>query len=668
MASGSIPLSGDVSQATGRISWSSTPNQAGNYSLVNAEVFVILKGWGIQGTGSGEWYENGSLANTFRPKVNIAYGGTGTTSVYTKTGIKVSHDNNGNGSIKLGAEMSFTFAGIDYIKGSGTCTMDKIPRYAEAKLADSSNYGINYINFSYTTDVTVDKAWYSIDGGSDILIKEGDHISNTFDVNGLEPNTFYQIKVKVRRKDSGLTSESNVVGIRTLNKATITSAPDVTIGNNASVSFSNPSGASVEMCITDSAANKVIAAYRGVTSSPYTFQFTQTELDAIYELTKESTSVVLRYYIKTTQNGISYFDSVTKTFSVNQSTNLPSVPTNITYADTNSTTLALTGDSSKILLGYSNVKINIGTASTAKNKAYIKSYSITDGTTTKEIDGTGSAPYSNTIEKVKRNSIDVFVFDSRNYSAKSSKALTTLDYQAPKINANTSLKRVGGVGTSVTFAFSGYIWNKSFGKVANSIKYFRYKKLPTTSNNWDSVSWINIDTSKYTLASSGTITNVTDAILPDFTIGTAYSVKIQLVDQLDQTAEITLNINSGEPIVSYNKPKKIVGIGKIPDRTLPQGSIDAKGKIVAGDDITSSGNISSGGSMNVAVGNDSHPEIGYKVGGNVILRNGGTNTFLSSNGTMYFRPNGQASTDGQAKLYKGGRYGSVGLFNRSKRV
>ena len=119
MASGSIPLSGDVKQATGRISWSSEANQEGNYSIVNTETFVILKGWGIQGTGSGEWYENGELANTFRPKVNIAYGGTGTTSVYKKNNIKVAHDSEGNGSIKLGAEMSFTFAGIDYIKGSG---------------------------------------------------------------------------------------------------------------------------------------------------------------------------------------------------------------------------------------------------------------------------------------------------------------------------------------------------------------------------------------------------------------------------------------------------------------------------------------------------------------------------------------------------------------------
>ena len=85
MANGSIPLSTNSTDlVTGTIYWSSTPYQEGNYSLVNVSIVVHMRGYGIQGTGSGTWDENGSLANTFSPYCNVPYGGWGDATVFTK--------------------------------------------------------------------------------------------------------------------------------------------------------------------------------------------------------------------------------------------------------------------------------------------------------------------------------------------------------------------------------------------------------------------------------------------------------------------------------------------------------------------------------------------------------------------------------------------------------
>lgn len=579
MASGSISLKGSVSQASGRIDWSSTANQAGNYSTVVGKTYVVLKGWGIQGTGKGTWYENDVEKATFSPKVNVAYGGTGTTLVYTKSGIKVNHNaSTGKATIKLGASMAFTFAGVNSISGSGTCTLDTIPRYAAASIS-VGGYGLNYADINYSSDVTIDYAWYSLNDGAYVGIKSGDHTSGSFRISNLSPNTSYTVKVQVRRKDSQLTSVSSAASFKTYNKATLTEVPNFTIGNNITIKFNNPGGASVVAGIYNEDASDVLVEYRNVTAPSYTFNFTAAEISRIYREIPNKTSGKFRCYLRTTQNGVQYYDYISKTFYVNESTNKPTFSGNLTYADVNSTITNLTGDSSKILLWRSKVKININNAAQGKNSATISKYTVSDGTTTKTIVPSGNAPYSTQIDWVGRNTIDVYAIDSRTLSTKNTLTMKTVDYVIPSISSSTNLKRVGGVGTSVNFVFSGKIWNKNFGKVQNAIQEFKYKKLPTTSSNWDSVSWITIPTDKYTMDSNGNITNVVDAILTDFTIGTAYNVKFYLSDKLDKK-EFTVSVSSGEPTVAFNKTKKIMGVGKIPDRTLTPGSIDAKGQIV----------------------------------------------------------------------------------------
>lgn len=589
MASGSINLSSNQANANGRIDWQSTAYQSDNHSDVNAQVYVVLTGWGIQGTGAGQWKENGVTVNTFSPYVNIAWGGTGTVQVFTKNGIRVNHNDNGDAGITLGCDMQFSFAGVPNIGGSGWCTMDHIPRYAVANINERGKT-INTISINWNTDVPRDHTQYSINGGSwtdanDTV--DSNNKSGYFTISNLEPNTSYRIKIRVKRTDSQLWSESNTITVVTYNYATLTEAPNITIGDDATIRYTNPSGASIQVGILQS-SETIIAAYRTASGSSYTFEFTDEEINNMYNLIPSSTNVKLRYYITTVQNGKTYYNYLERTFSVNITESTPQIPEDfdVRCSDSNTITSDLTGSTlngtisnNTFILNYSNALVNIYQDVSAKNGATINNYSITDGTTTKMINITSSKPYSETIDKVARNIVELYVIDSRGLSSKKDINLTIVNYIPPKIDSSTNLKRVGGVGTSLNFIFSGSIWNKNFGAVTNSIKAFKYKKIAATSNNWDSVEWIDIPNTKYTIDSDGNIKNVDNAILTDFAIGTEFKVKIRLEDELD-SKEVELNVSSGEPIMAWNKTKKVVGVGKIPDRTLPLGSIDALGQII----------------------------------------------------------------------------------------
>lgn len=586
MGSGSINLSSNQANANGRIDWQSYANQAGNYSSVSAQVYVVLTGWGIQGTGAGQWKENGILANTFSPYVNIAWGGAGTVQVFNKNNIIVNHNDSGDAGITLGCDMQFSFAGISNIGGSGWCTMDHIPRYASAYLSERGKT-INSISINWSTDANVDTVQYSLNGGGwnnapDAI--KGDYRNGYFTISNLSNNTTYNVVIRVKRTDSQLWSSSSSLSITTYQYATLTEAPSITIGQNATVKYNNPSGASVEVGIFTIDSTTSIVPYISASGGSYTFVFTSQQNSNIYALIPNSTKINLRYYIKTTQNGKTYYNYLERTFSINTSESTPTFNGNITCIDNDPVTTNLTGDNTKFILNYSNAKVNINNIAVAKNSATIKNYNITDGTTTNTIQPSTTVPFGSIIYDVSRNLIEVYAIDSRGLSVKNSVTLNTINYTEPIIDSSTNLKRVNGVGTSLTFIFSGSFWKKNFGSVTNNIKFFKYKKILAESNNWDGAEWIDIPNTKYTIDENGNIKNVENAILTDFEIGTEYKVKIRIEDELNYS-EMILNISSGDPIIAFNKQRKIVGIGELPDKTLPQGSINLKGDIYAGGQI-----------------------------------------------------------------------------------
>ena len=609
MASGSIGLTSNVSQAGGRIDWQSYTNNQGNYSDVSAQVYVVLNGWGIQGTGAGQWKENGNTVNTFSPYINIAWGGYGTVQVFTKNGIRVNHNDNGDAGITLGCDMQFSFAGVSNIGGSGWCTMDHIPRYATSTISERGKT-INSISINWSSDVPTDHRRYSLNGGG--WTDTGDSSSMTtsgyFTISNLEPNTSYKVKIQVKRRDSQLWSESNTITIITYNYATITEAPNITIGEDATIKYNNPAGASTQVYIK-AATGETLTTTQSATGGTHTFEFTNEENNYIYSLIPNNTKIDVVYYIVTSQNGKSYTQSLSgKSFSINTSECTPTLdlsnPVSLMIEDVNSVTAVLTGNSDTLIKGYSNAEITLNEDAVPKKSATIVKYIFSDGTSNVEItaDESNSPDDSVVINKIMRNYIDVTAVDSRGLSVTASYEMINNyfnEYTKPVIySSDTSLKRVNGVTSSLEFKFLGQYYPTALGEIIgvvfDEITYegewnepvLKYKKILASSNNWDAAEWITIPTSKYTgvVAEGGTgdgvLKNVENAILTDFTVGNAYQIKLRLEDFLDY-AEVILTVSSGEPIMAWNKSKKIVGVGKIPDKTLPTGSMDILGDVHA---------------------------------------------------------------------------------------
>ena len=163
------------------------------------------------------------------------------------------------------------------------------------------------------------------------------------------------------------------------------------------------------------------------------------------------------------------------TANVNRATSDPVVSP--TIKDTNSTTVALTGDSSVLVKYYSNASVTIG--ATARNGASIVSQSTKNDNVTKEgatctFEGVESGAFSFTIE----DSRGFIVYPGRNLET----AGKFIDYI--KLTCNIGNNRPDASGNMTVFCNGNY-FNGSFGKVANTLQVqYRYKTKTGSFGSW----------------------------------------------------------------------------------------------------------------------------------------------------------------------------------------
>ena len=141
--------------------------------------------------------------------------------------------------------------------------------------------------------------------------------------------------------------------------------------------------------------------------------------------------------------------------------------------DSNSTTVALTGNKSTFVKYYSNVAVTAHAV--AKNSATIKSQSITIGSTTIN-SGSG------TINSVTDGEIKATVTDSRRFTNHTISIHTLVPYV--KL---TCLLQAGAASTSgvAQLQVSGNYWNGNFGATANTLTVqYRFKDQDGAFSNW----------------------------------------------------------------------------------------------------------------------------------------------------------------------------------------
>ena len=124
---------------------------------------------------------------------------------------------------------------------SGNVALTKIARYATANQSLNSKT-INSIKMNWSSDSTCDYIWYSKDNGSNwVAVGSVNATSGNYTISGLSPNTGYNIKTRVRRKDSQLTTDSSTTNVTTYDIGKISSVNNFNHGDSTVVNITNPS-------------------------------------------------------------------------------------------------------------------------------------------------------------------------------------------------------------------------------------------------------------------------------------------------------------------------------------------------------------------------------------------------------------------------------------------
>ena len=254
--------------------------------------------------------------------------------------------------------------------------------------------------------------------------------------------------------------------------ATIKTAPDFNDEENPTITYSNPAGNSVDLlraCISLDGTNDDVA-YRDIskTGTSYTFSLTDAERDVLRAATTGSNSRTVKFYVRS-EIGSEYKGS---NLSANFTIKNPKPTISPTIIDSNSTTVALTGNSSKLVKFYSNAKITMGAV--AVKKATLTSKKVTCGSKSLTADGTINAVESGT-----------FTFTATdNRGNTTTKDVTTSFVEYVKLSCNLDNSMPTGEG-NMTVKVNGNYFNGSFGAVSNTLSvYYRYKVDGGAYSNW----------------------------------------------------------------------------------------------------------------------------------------------------------------------------------------
>lgn len=536
MASGSFNLTrtgSTSSYITFKCSWSSTPNASTNKSTVTVTVTASKSSsstastYGNQSTsvtvGSASQSNSGSF--TLAPSKTI--------TLFSKT-FTVAHNSDGTKSVKISVDVG---GNAMWANGSATVTLDNISRYATVKQSLSAKTETT-ATMQWTSDAVVDYIWYSTNNGSSWTgINVADGTSGSYTINGLSANTAYNIKTRVRRKDSQLTTDSSALAVTTYAYPYANSMPNFTIGNKLTIGLYNPLGRTVTVNILGADNSQVSNdTTSGTSITGYAGSGVVNALYASIPNAKQGT-----YKVKVTY-GTQITTKTGGTYSVNANVCAPSIGT-VAYQDTNSTTIALTGNNQDIIRNQSTLKYTASGLS-ALNGASVRSCSVTINgeTISLNVSGTSASGNGGVIDSGTDIDAVFTITDSRGLTGTKKVTLSMLDWSVP--SAIITLERQDNFYTATNLT------------VDASFAYIN-------GNNQITITYQATKEGDSSASVSGSVQdNITSVIQLDNNF--AWTVAIKLVDSLGGQTTYTAYISRGMPIIYFDRLKSSVGINCFP--------------------------------------------------------------------------------------------------------
>lgn len=258
--------------------------------------------------------------------------------------------------------------------------------------------------------------------------------------------------------------------------AAISTAPNFTDEDNATITYSNPAGTAVtslKACISWTGGADI--AYRDIdkNSTSYTFNFTDAEREALRNSTINSNSRNVVFYVTTEIGGNTYYSTLTKTLTIVNAT--PTFTSSV--KDTGAASIALTGSTAgnvSMIKGFNYMECSM--IATAYKGASIARYRITNGANAVEA---AAAQFNN----AESNSFLFEVWDSRGNHNSYTTTIPMIDYipLTCNVDGKIALSTSDSTKASVTFTAQGNFYKGSFGAKDNSL-FVEYTLLDAEGN------------------------------------------------------------------------------------------------------------------------------------------------------------------------------------------
>lgn len=279
-------------------------------------------------------------------------------------------------------------------------------------------------------------------------------------------------------------------GVRALTKiarwATMTGANNFNDEQNPRMTFSNPAGTRIDVWLEPNPNSTHLCIRNNIPNTgSYTWTLTEAERNQLRSACKGN-SCKVRYGLYSHLSG-----SVRASYRDMTMTIVNGNPTfsNFEFEDINSTTLALTGDSSININGFSTTQVTVSELdkATANKQATMKKYRYSNGNQSADIDYKNTENVVGIITSTTSGTHNIYAIDSRNNSTMVTKLSSReINYTPITLNAiNCSAERdSGGVGTNCTLKLHGTFWNDTFGQVSNTLQNLTYKLKKSNSSVW----------------------------------------------------------------------------------------------------------------------------------------------------------------------------------------
>ena len=434
---------------------------------------------------------------------------------------------------------------------SGIPSLDRVAPTVTVSLASRTS---NSLTINATASATCDYWEFSRDDGSTFPYTsstEGTAVSYTF--TGLSPNTTYNIKVRARKKVNHIKGTSARGAYTTIGNALLNSVPEVYADASTVIIKPNMTvyGASFTYSLEIKRGNTSILTLsipaQSTGTKDVSVTLTSAQRTTLLSGMSNVASFSATYILKTLNNGtqVGSTSSATATIRTSSSTSAPG-QASFSYADTNAKTVAVTGDSSKLVQGQSTLRLTNLTA-TAKNGASVASYNITIGGVTKSVTSGGTVEMG-VISQSGTLSLSVVVTDTRGYTSTKTVSVTSYAYAPPSISAY-SVKRNASTSTQIDMSFSGV-----FSNIGSNTVTATYKYKQSTAGSYSAETSVTPTISGGTFSYSGTnIATFDDEYVYDFVITIADGI-------ITETYYIT--VPSYNPLMAF-RPNG-VGFGMIP--------------------------------------------------------------------------------------------------------